>query len=55
MPIEIKELVIRAKVSEQSSTTANNGAGSAADNPVLTQMEKVLQDIKEQLKRKNER
>ncbi|MDJ0646694.1 MAG: DUF5908 family protein [Flavobacteriaceae bacterium] len=53
MPVEIRELVIKAKIgNEESSGTASSGNGNEKQEVAINEIvEKVLQIIKEKLER----
>ena len=62
MPIEIKELVVRATVNEQPNNAASGGGNSTVNgnsqndaDPTTVQVKKSVEAILDILKRKNER
>ena len=57
MPVEIMELVIKAKVAESGSATENDGSntGSSVNAAALAPIEKAVKEMMEILKRKKER
>ena len=60
MPVEIMELVIKAKVSDQNTSNANaapasNSGANAQQNEQLKLIEKTVLETIDILKRKNER
>lgn len=57
MPVEINELVIKAKISDTGASTQNEGSNSGAtvNEAALEPVEKAVKEIMNILKRKNER
>lgn len=57
MPIEISELVIKAKVNETQPPAQGNGSapGNTGNGAALEPVEKAVKEILDILKRKNER
>jgi hypothetical protein len=57
MPIEILELVVKAKVTETDTSpqTNHNTSGTQPTQASLAPIEKAVQEVMEILKRKNER
>lgn len=57
MPVEINELVIKAKISDTGapSQTGDNTSGATINEAALEPVEKAVKEIMKILKRKNER
>lgn len=57
MPVEINELLIKARVSESGQTAQNGGntENGSVNETALEPLEKAVKEIMDILKRKNER